>query len=143
MTPRALPRPRSLDEVADLVSHLAARIETVAESQLVVSGQIGHLTAEVAGLRSGRDWREQSRHDWDPGLLQLGQVLREQVKDPTRPQFNSDRAKAIVDDAVSAARRDDKAAAYDAWRRGAVRIVVGVVIGVLVAMLLAHYGVHP
>lgn len=148
MSLRNIPRPRSVDQLAELIIALAARLDTVANGQLSVSQQIGALTAELAEMRTFirpgpyRE-REASIHDFDPLVAEFRNALKEGVKDAARPQFDSTRARAIANEAVHMARQGDKARAYDTLRSTVVRVAMGVIVGVLVAMVLAHFGLHP
>lgn len=147
MTLRNIPRPRNVDQLAELVLGLSARIDTVSNGYMSVSQQIGALTAEVAEMRSVfrppyRE-REASIHDFDPLVAEFRNALRDGVKDEARPRFDSTRAKAIASEAVQLAKLGDKAKAYDTLRNTVVRVAVGVAVGVIVAMVLAHFGVHP
>jgi len=129
-------------------------LERLSQGQHELSEQIGRLagevreeirrlTAELQAVKSEPRERADSYHDFDPALEELRNTLTRRVKDPGDPRFNSERARAIANEAVSRAKVEGKAAAYDAWKRTALQIAVGILVGVLAAMTLAHFGMHP
>lgn len=120
------PRPTNLPD-------LGARLETV-------EANVELVRKAVEGLLRPPPMRAelQSVHEFDADVDQLRKTLRDRVKDDSR--FDSTRARAIAQDAVATAKRDDKAALWDAVKHGMWKVLF-IIVGAVVALLLSHFGV--
>lgn len=153
-----IPRPTSLDDVwkaltmlAETVARLDGRVTIVANGQNETSQHIGELLGEIAGMK--RAWQiagaptpyrspDASWHDYDAQLAEFRSIIDKQIKDPSRPDRNSEWAKKLIKEGIKQAHVDDKARVYDNVIKASWKVAIAIVTLALTA-LLAHYGWKP